>query len=44
MLIAKQVNAEMQKNLEAEPSGPFFSLLPFSDYEGLGPMIEFMRF
>lgn len=42
--IAKQVNAEIQKNLEAETPGPLFPLSPFSDYDGPVPMIEFMRF
>jgi hypothetical protein len=42
--IAKQVNAEMKKNLEAEPPGPFFPLTPFSDYDGPVPMMEFMSF
>jgi hypothetical protein len=42
--IAKQVNAEMKKNLEAEPPGPIFPLGPFSDYDGPVPMFEFMRF
>jgi hypothetical protein len=42
--IAKQVNAEMKKNLEAEPPGPFFPLSPFSNYDGPVPMMEFMSF
>jgi hypothetical protein len=42
--IAKQANAEMLKNLEAEPPGPFFSPLPFSSYDGPIPMFEFMDF
>jgi hypothetical protein len=42
--IAKQVNAEMKKNLEAEPPEPFIPVLPFGDYDGPGPMIELMRF
>ena len=42
--IAKQVNAEMKKNLEAEPPGPIFPLNPFSDYDGPVPMMEFMSF
>lgn len=42
--IAKQVNAEMKKNLEAEPPEPFIPVLPFSDYDGPVPMVEFMRF
>jgi hypothetical protein len=42
--IAKHVNAQMKKNLEAEPPGPFFSLTPFSNYDGPVPMMEFMSF
>jgi hypothetical protein len=42
--IAKQANAEMIKNLEAEPPGPNFSLHPFSNYDGPVPMMEFMSF
>jgi hypothetical protein len=42
--IAKQANAEMKKNLEAEPPGPFFPLSPFSNYDGPVPMMEFMSF
>ena len=42
--IAKQANAEMKKNLEAEPPGPIFPLNPFSDYDGPVPTMEFMRF
>jgi len=42
--IAKQVNAEMKKNLEAEPPGPLFPLLPFSNYDGPVPTMEFMSF
>jgi hypothetical protein len=42
--IAKQVNAEMKKSLEAEPPGPIFPLNPFSDYDGPVPMMEFMSF
>jgi hypothetical protein len=33
-----------QKNLEAEPPGPFFPLSPFSSYDGPVPMVEFMSF
>jgi len=42
--IAKQANAEIKKNLEAEPPAPVFPLNPFSNYDGPLPMIEFMRF
>jgi hypothetical protein len=42
--IAKQVNAEMKKNLEAEPPGPIFPANPFRQSEAPGPEIEFMRF
>ena len=44
MPIAKQANAEMIKNLEAEPPGPHFPLYPFSNYDGPVPMMEFMSF
>ena len=44
MPLAKQANAEMIKNLEAEPPWPDFSLYPFSNYGGPLPMVEFMRF
>jgi len=42
--IAKQANAEIIKNLEADPPGPVFPLLPFSNYDGPVPMMEFMSF
>jgi hypothetical protein len=42
--IARQANAEMLKNLEAEPPGPFISPLPFSSFDGPIPMFEFMDF
>ena len=42
--IAKQANAEIKKNLEAELPGPIFPLNPFSNYDGPVPMVEFMRF
>jgi hypothetical protein len=42
--IAKQANAEIIKNLEAEPPGPLFPLLPFSNYDGPVPTMEFMSF
>jgi hypothetical protein len=47
--IAKQVNAEMKKYLEAEPPGPIFPLSPWlnspvSNYDGPVQMFEFMRF
>ena len=42
--IAKQVNAEIKKNLEAEPPGPHFPLSPFSSYDGPVSMLEFMSF
>jgi hypothetical protein len=42
--IAKQANAEMKKNLVAEPPGPHFPLHPFSNYDGPVPVYEFMRF
>jgi hypothetical protein len=35
--IAKQANAEIQKNLEVEPLGPSFPLNPFSNYDGPVP-------
>jgi hypothetical protein len=44
MPIAKQANAEMIKNLEAEPPGPFFPMLPFNNYDGPVRMMEFMSF
>jgi hypothetical protein len=44
MPIAKQANAELKKNLEEEPPGPFFPISPFSNYDGPVPMIEFMGF
>jgi hypothetical protein len=44
MPIAKQANAEMIKNLEAEPPWPDFPLYPFSNYGGPLPMMEFMSF
>jgi hypothetical protein len=42
--IAKQVNAEIEKNVEDEPLAPFFPIHPFRDPEGPVPMVEFMRF
>ena len=42
--IAKQANAEMKKNLVAEPQVPIFPLYPFSNYDGPVAMYEFMRF
>jgi hypothetical protein len=42
--IARQANADMLKNLEAEPPGPFISPLPFSSFDGPIPMFEFMEF
>jgi len=44
MPIAKLANAEMIKNLEAEPQGPHFPLYTFSNYDGPVPMWEFMTF
>jgi hypothetical protein len=44
MPIAKQANAEMIKNLEAEPPWPDFPFYPFSNYGDPLPMMEFMRF
>jgi hypothetical protein len=43
MPIAKQANAEMIKNLEAEPPWPDF-FYPFSNYGGPLTPVEFMRF
>jgi hypothetical protein len=43
--IAKQANAEIKKNLEAEPPGPVFPLDPFNQSESPNwQQIEFMRF
>jgi len=43
--IAKQVNAEMKKNLEAEPPVGGFPLMPFGNSESPNwQQIEFMRF
>jgi hypothetical protein len=43
--IAKQANAEMKKNLEAEPPAPGFALMPFGESEAPNwQQIEFMRF
>jgi hypothetical protein len=43
--IAKQANAEIQKNLEAEPPAPGFPLMPFGQPEAPNwQQIEFMRF
>jgi hypothetical protein len=42
--IAKQANAEMKKNLVAEPQVPIFPLYPSGNYDGPVPMYEFMRF
>jgi hypothetical protein len=44
MPIAGQANADIDQNVEDEPSGPIFPLNPFSKYDGPVPMIEFMRF
>jgi hypothetical protein len=44
MPIAKQANAEMIKNLEAEPPWPDFPFYPFSNYGGPLTPVEFMRF
>ena len=43
--IAKQANAEIKKNLEAEPPGPVFPLSPFYQTESPNwQQIEFMSF
>jgi hypothetical protein len=42
--LAKQVNAEMKRNLENEPPDPIFPANPFRQSEAPGPEIEFMRF
>jgi hypothetical protein len=44
MPIAKQANAEMIKNLEAELPWPDFPFYPFSHYGGPLTTVEFMRF
>ena len=42
--IARQVNAEMQKSLEAEPFGPRSLLNPYRESEYIWPPMEFMSF
>ena len=42
--LARQANAEIKKNQQAELPGPTYPIYPFSDYDGPVQMVEFMRF